>query len=1054
MELTPDYLNSTGRATYWEPRDGFLEGWGMFKRGSVYYYLTGHGDCVGAMGSDALVFTAPHPLGPWSADAATNINPNIGTNDGAGARFAVPSQMFNVFTITQANGTNAYVYFGLGWPSNATIDKCRQLWIPLSFEANGTVKRMEFMDEFSLDITLKSDDRAARHGVVLEATETALTLSNAHTSATFDLLCPRISSLRGDSSGQAAFGENMLVPGLGVRLEVQPFSSRGCVQHEHGIGAMPSLQCPYAQLPPRSAREHGEGCHTSPLAHRIVTNTSEEVSLVIGGVSDAVGSPAVSSAWTLTLRRGARGLELQVHATAQADAEVTAVRIAHDFAPRSMYAQYDKGALQMMNAPKPYYSAPLGNPLRRFYALGGPIGPRGGAVEVIPMSASSADAVVIARGSWNSGQGGATGLQLVMKGNFSSAADSCAFRPGLGPQSPGSPVGSDREKPAWKAGWENAAAVPIAKGEAWTLSTCLLANDYAFPPSRGDDAETSCGAHNDALASTVDVDAQDEASILSALYGSSMGTMTSFVNYPLGAVVGGLASPIHFAEGSYNNFDPDSWQIINTMVMSTNDSFVLSEAKKLLETTIAGQCTEEVAWGEGACVPGQMPLAMYPPENCHWPGGCCSCVKTKKHETEGGAVFFPSYCPHPLCTTAANVFVPLAAMDFAASTGDYKWLESVLPQLRAAVWMHTRSNLVNSTLPSDFPSVGLIRCPGPLWVDPFLRSNFTAETNLFTVEVFNRFAEVEEHFGNATGAAKARAVASTLANNINSKLWDHASNDHYITQLNPDNSTEDFLDIDSNLMAVAFGVADETRAAAIMKRLATLPCVRPAGYGTMLTGKYMGVAATNGGMIGDSSVAMARVFIVDALSLRRVNDVKTFSRMLSTMQADQERNTWMAERYNCEGLSSHDPFYHEFPETIAMVLQRVKYGINIGLNTVEVLPWVALFQQAPRAVSAKAYAGPLSASFRYRLSGADIAYSRIDHGCATLSVRIHMSRLSGTKRYRVGGFNSSQSVQLRVSAVPGYAGVRRPELIAADGDGVVEFNAPTGPGYHLELCAA
>ena len=124
-----------------------------------------------------------------------------------------------------------------------------------------------------------------------------------------------------------------------------------------------------------------------------------------------------------------------------------------------------------------------------------------------------------------------------------------------------------------------------------------------------------------------------------------------------------------------------------------------------------------------------------------------------------------------------------------------------------------------------------------------MRSNFTAETNLFTVEVFNRFAEVEEHFGNATGAAKARAVASTLTNNINSKLWDHASNDHYVTQLNPDNSTEDFLDIDSNLMAVAFGVADETRAAAIMKRLATLPCVRPGGYGTMLTGKYMGAAA-------------------------------------------------------------------------------------------------------------------------------------------------------------------------------------------------------------------
>ena len=58
MELTPDYLNSTGRATYWEPRDGFLEGWGMFKRGSVYYYLTGHGDWVFACAASADGATA------------------------------------------------------------------------------------------------------------------------------------------------------------------------------------------------------------------------------------------------------------------------------------------------------------------------------------------------------------------------------------------------------------------------------------------------------------------------------------------------------------------------------------------------------------------------------------------------------------------------------------------------------------------------------------------------------------------------------------------------------------------------------------------------------------------------------------------------------------------------------------------------------------------------------------------------------------------------------------------------------------------------------------
>ena len=328
-----------------------------------------------------------------------------------------------------------------------------------------------------------------------------------------------------------------------------------------------------------------------------------------------------------------------------------------------------------------------------------------------------------------------------MKGNFSGATDSCAFRPTLGPASPGSPVGT-KGHTAWKAGWENAAPTQITKGESWMTAVCLLANDFAYPPSKGGDGASSCAAQSSSpplLAVGVNQhdSTDDEASILSALYGSAMGTMTSFVNYPLGAVVGGLAAPTHFAEGSYNNFDPDSWAIINTMTMA-DDSFALSEAKKLLQTTISGQCTELVLSGESACVPGQMPLAMYPPQNCerNWPEGCCSCVESKKYVSETNGVFFPSYCPHPLCTTAANIFVPLAMMDFAASSGDYAWLESVLPQLRAAVWMHIEFNFVNSSEPSDFPTVGLIRCPCPLWVDPFLRSNFTAETNLFAVELF------------------------------------------------------------------------------------------------------------------------------------------------------------------------------------------------------------------------------------------------------------------------------------------------------------------------------
>ena len=95
-----------------------------------------------------------------------------------------------------------------------------------------------------------------------------------------------------------------------------------------------------------------------------------------------------------------------------------------------------------------------------------------------------------------------------------------------------------------------------------------MEHDYAFPPSQGVDAAASCAAqpagtaHRSVGVETNVVDSVgDEASILSAVYGSALGAQTSFVNYPLGATVGGLASPIHFAEGSYNNFDPGKFPL-------------------------------------------------------------------------------------------------------------------------------------------------------------------------------------------------------------------------------------------------------------------------------------------------------------------------------------------------------------------------------------------------------------------------------------------------------------------------------------------------------------
>ena len=147
-----------------------------------------------------------------------------------------------------------------------------------------------------------------------------------------------------------------------------------------------------------------------------------------------------------------------------------------------------------------------------------------------------------------------------------------------------------------------------------------------------------------------------------------------------------------------------------------------------------------------------------------------------------------------------------------------------------------------------------------------------------------------------------------------------------------------------------------------------------------------------------------------------------------------------------------------------------------GSGTVEVLPWVALF--APRsgrirrpaaakaAAKAKAHTGPIGASFRWHLSGL-----RVDYRCSgpadacDLSVRLELPRLSGTKRFRIGGFAPHAQVEVTTTRLATGARARarartragrRREVVAvvaatADPHGVAEFEAPAGRGWCAEL---
>ena len=80
-------------------------------------------------------------------------------------------------------------------------------------------------------------------------------------------------------------------------------------------------------------------------------------------------------------------------------------------------------------------------------------------------------------------------------------------------------------------------------------------------------------------------------------------------------------------------------------------------------------------------------------------------------------------------------------------------------------------------------------------------------------------------------------VAANISNAVNAHLWANAENgdDHYITQLNHDGTTADYIDYAANAMAIWQGVADEERARKIVHRIAKGNCTGAGKRGTWVS---------------------------------------------------------------------------------------------------------------------------------------------------------------------------------------------------------------------------
>jgi hypothetical protein len=420
---------------------------------------------------------------------------------------------------------------------------------------------------------------------------------------------------------------------------------------------------------------------------------------------------------------------------------------------------------------------------------------------------------------------------------------------------------------------------------------------------------------------------------------------------------------------------------ISAMALSF-DPLVWAEAKKIIETNEAHLCPPDAP--ADRCQPGQAMHHFLP--DCKGAGPSCVCSTNPANPLVTDCVSYAAISG--AVQTGPNLFWAWATMTLAAVSGDTAWLAARMPALRYGA---------SFLLRALDPNVGLLLVGNSLMIDTFIRANYTADTNAAAVLMFEKMADAESAVGNSSGAAYYTGVATTIRAALPKYLL-AASGDHFCTNSDPLPGggvrvcARDFVDYDANLLAVWAGATPSAATAqAILNRVDSGPCAHVNG-GTWVSEIYYNASNCNANNTGDSAVAMGRIAWVDGHARRAMGDPANAAFftdvILGPLQSDLLASTWMYERcvlcgtvrrclpccspssvfhdarpcytypsrrahptsplpppqrrrrYQCQGKTTHSPFYVEYPETVALLLFEVKYGLQIGSTAITVDPIV------------------------------------------------------------------------------------------------------------------
>jgi len=611
---------------------------------------------------------------------------------------------------------------------------------------------------------------------------------------------------------------------------------------------------------------------------KVTISSDNFAEVVINGLRDAAGnSTAMVETWTVSLAAGARSVSFSAHGSLQRDISAKALRHSFAFEPTSIYGLFDRGVVQM----KGYSAKHLSSRRLRTDGLAGHYASKDGLARFYALGGSGEDLDTAGNASVAVRRGiHASAGVVLLNSDRGGPSGFSGFQEVL--------AGNLPEQNMWSNGWAGVSAVQLSKGLSWKVSYEIAPNNFDFPAQ---------GPFGDVA--TKNIADRDLQAMLTGIYGSPVGQLCTHDNgvvkgQRVGQMATTIARPNYGYENNYNFFDPDNYLSTAAMLFS-GDPYLQEQVRTVLERNGAYMNDK-----------GQLP---------HHFVGVVPTYQALSGETQ----------------TGPNVFWVLSCLNYAKLTGNIEWLRGYMPRLR---------NASAFLFEMIHPEFRLLKSPGSLMIDVFIRNNFATDTNAMAVGFLQDFADAEEAIGNVTGATHLRNVAAMVAEATDAMLWSNGTKDHYVTQLNPDGTSRDFVDYDANLIALAHGIPAAERAKRVLARIDGGRCIH--GRATFVSELYYGKHDTTGGNIGDSWCTMGRIGWFDALARKRYGDQATFDNLLlDPLVGDVNRWTWLHERYQCDGrpMQNRTSHYFEYPSVTAMMLHFVRYGIQLGFGSVKVTPF-------------------------------------------------------------------------------------------------------------------